>query len=146
MCQGFVTSVHYTVLHSTSSPGAIKNVTAAVTITDVPLFTGPSKTSVFEGSYDGLSPGGFAGYASRAPSVSVSQSFSVSFLSADTSQTGNVNGNVIQRLGTVFVHNIEYQNYIPIPHTLASLCFQIVQAKIWESRILAGHACAVWEA
>lgn len=92
-----MTSVQYTVLHSTTSPGAIESVTAIVTITDVPVFTGSSKTSVFEGNYDGFSPGGFAGYASRAPSVSVSQSFSVSFLSADTSQTGNVNGNVIKR-------------------------------------------------
>jgi hypothetical protein len=97
VCQGFVTSVHYTVLHSTSSPGTIKNVTAAVTITDVPLFTGTSRVAAFESNYDGFSPGGFVGYSSRAPSVSVSQSFSVSFLSADTSQTGNVNGNVVAR-------------------------------------------------
>lgn len=97
VCQGFVTSVHYTVLHSSSSPGAIKNVTAAVTITDVPLFTGTSKVASFESSYDGFPPGGFVGYSSRPPSVSVSQSFSVSFSSVDVAQKGNVNGNVVAR-------------------------------------------------
>lgn len=98
VCQGFVTSVHYTVSHSTASVGTIRNVTAAVTVTDVPIFIGTSKVAAaFESTYDGFSPGGFVGYSSRDPSVSVTQSFSVTFSSADTAQRGNANGNVVKR-------------------------------------------------
>ena len=97
VCQGFVTSVDYLITHSTTSFGVISTVSAAVTITDVPVFVGTPKVGFFEDSYDGFSPGNFAGYSKEIPSVSVTQSFSATFTSVDTTLASNVNGNIVAR-------------------------------------------------
>lgn len=97
VCQGFVTAVDYLVTHSTTGYGIISSVTAAVTVTDVPLFFGSPKVALFENNYDGFSPGNFAGYSGEIPSVSVSQSFSATFMSADSAGASQLNGNIVER-------------------------------------------------
>ena len=97
VCQGFVTSIDYEVMHSTSSYGIITSINAAVIVTDVPLFYGTPKVAIFENYYDGFSPGNFPGYSRTFPSVSINQAFSVTFFSVDTSQANNANGNIVKR-------------------------------------------------
>ena len=84
ICQGFVKSVDYTVTHSTTTTGIISSVSAAVIITDVPIYTGSGTVNS-------------AGLSSQSPTVSVMQSFSVTFTSGDASQSNNENGNVVKR-------------------------------------------------
>jgi hypothetical protein len=81
ICQGFVKSVDYTVTHLATSSGIISGVSAALIITDVPIHTGLNT----------------ANSAELSSTVSVMQSFSVTFTSGDASQTNNVNGNVVKR-------------------------------------------------
>lgn len=84
ICQGFVKSVDYTVTHLSTTSGIISSVSAAVMITDVPIYTGANTANS-------------AGLSSQSPTVSVMQSFSVTFTSGDALQTNNVNGNVVKR-------------------------------------------------
>ena len=90
VCQGFVASVAYTITHSTSSYGTIDTVTAALTVSDVPVFPRPALVT------------GTAAITPDLPVTSVSQSFSVTFTSADNSQASNVNGNVVRRFVNVY--------------------------------------------
>ena len=103
VCQGFVTAVDYTIVHSTTSYGVITSITAAVIVTDVPLFFGTPKVAFFESFVDGFSPGNFPGFSRSLPSVSIRQSFSAIFFSADTSQASNAHGNIIERY-QYFIH------------------------------------------
>jgi hypothetical protein len=90
ICQGFVKSVDYTITHLATSSGIIPSVSAAVIITDVPIYTVNTANS--------------AGLSSQSSTVSVMQSFSVTFTSGDASRTNNVNGNVVKRYTSLFIN------------------------------------------
>lgn len=74
MCAGFVKSVHYTVTHGNDAAASITNVTAVVTVTDVPM------------SITGMDT-----------AVTVTQSFGVSFFSRSQATLSAFNGNLVNR-------------------------------------------------
>lgn len=76
-CQGFVKSVSYTVTHDSSTAATIQAVSADIVISDVPMQRIPG---------------------SNTSSVTVSQSFSVRFVSVgSTADISSNNGNLVQR-------------------------------------------------
>lgn len=71
VCQSFVMKVDYSVFHSSNAQGTINSVTAVVVVSDIPVVLNEE--------------------------ISVTQTFSVSFTSLDTTQQSNVNGNIVYR-------------------------------------------------
>ena len=76
LCQGFVTAVHYTVSHDTTTAAGITSISATATISDVPITNSD---------------------ANNGTAVTVAQTFGVAFSSADPSGQSSDNGNLVKR-------------------------------------------------